>query len=346
MLRGVTPPDRPTIRLSSPGDMAIAIPMLLGYHPEESLVVSCIRGPAVDLTMRFDLDDLPLAADLADELARRIEIARADVTFVAVFTDQRPGSGVLPYDALVEQLYADGRLRVADAVLVSGRRWWAYLCSDLACCPVGGRPLDDSSEVATSLSAAFALAGSSVLAGRDELARSIGFDVSLDAAAADRRLRRAAKRATALAQPQRLAELRTLVDTLVERFDDPRAEATDAEVASLAGLLHDVTARDDLLVQAVSPPRRAAILRVLRVAVRCIPPPHDAPLCTALAWFSYADGDGTTANIALDRALASTPDYSLALLIEASLERQVPPHALVEVMEGAARDTGAWDAAG
>jgi hypothetical protein len=85
---------------------------------------------------------------------------------------------------------------------------------------------------------------------------------------------------------------------------------------------------------------------VLRAAVRRTPPPHDAPLCTALAWFSYADGDGTMANLALDRALGSDPDYSLGLLIEASLERQLPPDALVEVIEGAMRDLDAWDAAG
>jgi hypothetical protein len=326
--------------------MAIAIPMLLGYHPDESLVVSCIRGPAVDLTMRFDLDALPVAEELADELANRIRIATADATFIAVFTSEAPVSGLLPYDGLIEQLYADPRLFVVDALLVSGRRWWSYLCSDPACCPAVGRPLDDSSEVATSLSAAFALSGSSVLAGRNELASSIAFDVSLDAAAATRRVRSAARRAAALEPVKCRDALRTLLDTLVDRLEDPRAEATDAEIASLAGLLHDVTARDELLVQAVPPLRREGVLRVLRAAVRRTPPPHDAPLCTALAWFSYADGDGTMANLALDRALGSDPDYSLGLLIEASLERQLPPDALVEVIEGAMRDLDAWDAAG
>ena len=326
--------------------MAIAIPMLLGYHPEESLVVSCLRGPAVDLTMRFDLDDLPSPEDFADELADRIKVAKADVTIVAVFSDETLLSGALPHAALIDDMYADGRLRIVEAVFVSGRRWWSYLCPDPVCCPPDGRPLDESSEVATSLSAAFALSGSGVLADRDALVRSIGFDDSLDAPAIDRRVRNAARRAVAMDQTSRLEELRTVVDTLAERFADPRAEATDVEIAALAGLLHDVTARDELLVQAVPPRRREALLRVLRVAVRCVPPPHDAPLCTALAWFSYADGDGTTANIALDRALDSDPEYSLALLIEASLERQLPPATLVEVMRGAARDLDARDAAG
>lgn len=342
----MTRPTTPTIRLSSPGDMAIAIPMLLGYHPQESLVVSCVCGSAVGLTLRFDLDDLAAVDDFAAELAERIELANADVTFVAVFSSTRPSSGPLPYAAVVEELYADHRLRVVEAVFVSGRRWWSYLCPDPACCPPAGRPLDDSSEVATSLTAAFALAGSGVLAGREELVGSLAVDPALDVAAARRRLGTAKRRVIGMDGAQRLAEIRSLVDELATRFADPRAAATEAEIASLAALLHDVTARDELLVQAVPPQRRETILRVLRAVVRRVPPPRDAPICTALAWFAYADGDGTTANIALDRALQSDPEYSLALLIEASLERQLPPGALVEVMKGAARDIDARDAAG
>jgi hypothetical protein len=65
-----------------------------------------------------------------------------------------------------------------------------------------------------------------------------------------------------------------------------------------------------------------------------------------LAWFAYAGGDGTLANIALARALRSDPDYSLARLVETSLDHQLPPSVLDEVVRGAARDIEARDAAG
>jgi hypothetical protein len=326
--------------------MAMAMPMLLGYHPEESLVVSCLKGSAVDLTMRFDLADLPAPDIFAVELADRIRVSGADVTFVAVFTDECPDHAALPHAAYIDDLYADPRLRIVDAVLVSGRRWWSYLCPDPVCCPPTGRPLDDGSEVATSLGAAFALTGAGVLADRAALVSSLGIDPDLDVPAARKRVGAARRRAAVLEPAQRLSEVRTLVEELVERFGDPRADLSDAEVASLAGLMHDVVARDEILVQAVPPYRRERILRVLRAAARRVPAPHDAPVCTALAWFAYADGDGTTANIALDRALDSDPEYSLAHLIGASLDRQLPPAALVEVIEGAVRDFDARDAAG
>ncbi len=326
--------------------MAIAIPMLLGFHPEESLVVSCLKGAAVDLTMRFDLADLSDPEAFADELDDRIRCSAADVAFMAVFAEAAPASDGLPYGDLVDVLYADPRLRIVEAVLVSGRRWWSYLCDDPMCCPAAGRPLDETSDVATALSAAFALAGSRVLAGRGALVDLIAVDPAIEVDAADRELAAARRRVAAMQPAERVSSMRALVDRLVDRLADPRAAVTDSEVAELAALFHDVSARDDVLVQAVPPARRDGILRLLRTAVRRVPPPHDAPLCTALAWFAYADGDGTSANIALDRALDSDAEYSLALLIEASLERQLPPAALVEVMEGAARVLNARDAAG
>jgi len=205
--------------------MAIAIPMLLGYHPEESLVVSCLRGAAVDLTMRFDLAALPSPDEFADELAERIGAAKADLTIVAVFTDARPTHGLLPRTGLIEDLYGDERLRIVEAVLVSRRRWWSYLCADPVCCPPNGRPLDDSSEVATSLSAAFALNGSGVLADREALVNAIAFDGALDASGVE--IDDAARAAVAEldADRVRVGEDRTAVG--LQRF----GESSDARVA-------------------------------------------------------------------------------------------------------------------
>ena len=55
---------------------------------------------------------------------------------------------------------------------------------------------------------------------------------------------------------------------------------------------------------------------------------------------------GVITNVALDRALATDPDYSLALLTADALQRQVPPWVLEEVMRGAARDLRGRSAAG
>jgi hypothetical protein len=62
--------------------------------------------------------------------------------------------------------------------------------------------------------------------------------------------------------------------------------------------------------------------------------PDDAPVCTLLAWTAYARGEGALANVALDRALAGRPDYSLALLLRAALDGGVHPDEVRSLARG------------
>ncbi|HVE74303.1 MAG TPA: DUF4192 family protein, partial [Mycobacteriales bacterium] len=72
--------------------------------------------------------------------------------------------------------------------------------------------------------------------------------------------------------------------------------------------------------------RRGDALRSLLTDLcRATVPPYDAPVCTLLGWVGYAAGEGAVANVAVDRALASEPTYSLALLLREFLHHQVPP---------------------
>ena len=49
--------------LTSPHDLLAAIPFLIGYHPEDSLVVVSIKDNAVGMAMRIDYPtDLPEGA--------------------------------------------------------------------------------------------------------------------------------------------------------------------------------------------------------------------------------------------------------------------------------------------
>ena len=58
---------------------------------------------------------------------------------------------------------------------------------------------------------------------------------------------------------------------------------------------------------------------------------------TLLAWSAYLRGDGLTANLALDRALAADPGYRLAGLLAEAYARGVAPESLDEaVRRGAA----------
>ena len=59
----------PTLRVRGPGDLAQAIPYLLGFHPEQSLVLVGLDRHMVTVTARFDLADVARAGLLRDSVA-------------------------------------------------------------------------------------------------------------------------------------------------------------------------------------------------------------------------------------------------------------------------------------
>ena len=65
--------------------------------------------------------------------------------------------------------------------------------------------------------------------------------------------------------------------------------------------------------------------RLLEAVARQTPAGYDAPVCTVLAWVTYCDGAGTITSIALERALLSDPDYSMAQLLQHALSNALPP---------------------
>jgi Domain of unknown function (DUF4192) len=261
----------------------------------------------------------------------------ANGVYLLIVTDALPVVGELPHRDLVDAVIDRLGLAVLDVVLVADDRWWSYRCQDPACCPPAGRAIDPHSRGATAVAAAYAFAGHGVLADRDAVVRSIGYDGG-DEAAMNRLVAGALRRQGEQRQSARRAAVRGLLQQLTAALVDPRGSVDEQDAAELAALCHDPIVRDEVLVRAVDSSCRAELLPVLRAVARRVPPPHDAPICATLAWVAYAGGDGAIANVALDRALSTDPDYSLALLIADALDRQIAPAVLEEVMRAAARD--------
>jgi hypothetical protein len=97
----------------------------------------------------------------------------------------------------------------------------------------------------------------------------------------------------------------------------------DEDAAALAVALHDVAVRDEVATWALE--RSDGLLALLEQVARRTAPPSDAPVCTLLAWVAYARGDGARANVALDRALRTDPEHSLALLLRRALDSGITP---------------------
>jgi hypothetical protein len=77
----------------------------------------------------------------------------------------------------------------------------------------------------------------------------------------------------------------------------------------------------------MDPGFRAAHLRLWTDVVRRATPAYLPAPASLLAFTAWQSGEGALANIAIDRALAADPGYSLAQLLREIMDAGVPPSA-------------------
>jgi hypothetical protein len=308
-----------TLRLQSPADVVSAIPYLIGFHPTDSVVVLACDGARSAYAVRLDVT----AQDaLLEHIALLVAGRRpAEVILAGYGTEER----VTPMVERVRDRLAAHGVRLRESLRVDKDRYWSYLCSDPACCPPEGTYVN----VSMSPIAAAAIAGGMVaLPDRHELERMLA-PVGGDAPrrAADRAERRLAAWAEADADsvPARIvAEGVPLVRTLIERACAGSPLPADEEVAWLGLLLASLRVRDEAWVRMNEPDLQVHIGLWRHVLTRVTEPYAAAPACL-LSFAAWRTGDGALANIALDRALAADPHYSMARLLQELFISGLPP---------------------
>lgn len=325
------PTPAPAVRLRTPAQIVAAVPYLVGFHPSESVVAIGLGSAAsrVCLTMRVDLVPPADAVPLADTLVTHLEQAGAGGMFVLVFTE---GPGDPPSPDLVQSIGTSAEaagIEVKDALWVRAGRWRSYRCRRPECCPAEGTPVDPG-EV-SELAAASAWMGDVVHRSREDLERSLRPVGFLRRAALDQSFdcvsRRLAGELSEHGWDAVAAESRELLRVAVEARAEASVELSHAEVARLALGLADVLVRDHAL-QWVGTELDHAAESLWVELLRKATPPYDAAPATLLAVHAYLRGNGAYARIALERALASDPGYSFAVLLSEGLDRAVPPQAL------------------
>ncbi|WP_068277289.1 DUF4192 domain-containing protein [Aldersonia kunmingensis] len=358
------PTARPPLRISDPGDLLAAIPAMLGFRPERSVVLVCLGGPtgtALGAVMRHDLiappGDSAIEPGLTAEMAAAIEqfaivCARERATSViAVVVDQDAdcrdchwctGDGTAECAAMSRApLHTAVVEAVARAVgkhgcaligahvtceIATGSPWWSLLDD-----PRNGLvPDPDVSPVTT----AHVLEGRQIRASRTELA---------DLLTGDRARRREVARAlpeVRAAQAERFGGQRTgrsftarkklefvlfEVDNLASG-EEPSARA----FAALALALEHRIVRDAVMALAVGEKDLAAEALWLAMT-RVLPHPERADAATLLGFSAYVRGDGPLAGIAFEAALTADPEHRLAWMLDSALQGGIRPEAMREL---------------
>jgi hypothetical protein len=329
----------PVVRLSTPGELAAAVPVLLGFRPRESLVMVALGGDRlrVGLVQRVDLADLRLDTAAVARLVRNVRSSAAAAVVAVVVTDaaldlaagQRPGGDVA--DA-VRGACAEAGVALVDLLAVCGDRWVSYLCDDPTCCPPEGTPV--AAAGSTALEAAAVVAGQVIRPDRAAVLAQVAPVGYLALEAVEQALGRVA------ADPGATSTGEAAV-RLVEAALAAPPEAGPRDVDLLARLLLAVAqppVRDRLLGRCVGPAAEEAHALWLELTRRA-PADLVAAPATLLAVSAYAAGDGLLARAALDRVLAADPEHVLARCLDALLQAAVAPGAL-----RAALARGGWGA--
>lgn len=350
-----SPDEEVVVRLSGPQDLVASLPSMLGFVPDESLVViamhrrggrSRVGGMArVDLVAEAAASERPeIDRVLVAAVRQRLERAAPDSLVVVVVAEAAP-DGPLPYTALVEAVTASfGELGVP----VTGTFWAARIaegapwrCYDTCGCT--GTLSDPTGTLAAAETAA---AGRVTYASRDE-AEAV---LSPDPAARGARRRELVDEAHQAALTDRelsgLAAARRDLDAVRHAAAEVGRGVVlaEEEIARLAVALCDPRVRDVCLGfaaghdAAVEPAHAEQLWTVL---VRAVPAPEVAEPATLLAFATLDHGGGATLTTALVRAMDADPGHQLSRLLGSIVAAGIDPADVREMVAGAAAESAA-----
>ena len=315
------------------GFLAI-IPHLLGFHPSRSMVVIGLDAPRgrVKLAFRYDLPDPPDAARSREIADHATGVLRKRRITTAIAAGYGAGTLVTPVaESLRAALHSAG-IMLRDLLRVEDGRYWSYVCQDPGCCPPDGVPFDGLAHPAA---AALDAAGLTARPDRASLACTLaplaGPAAESMMQATERALRRAegliatAPRDTDATRPV-IDAGRAAVREAIGTYRGGGQITDDDQLAWLAVTLADLRVRDDAWAR-MDPRHRAAHQRLWTDVARRATEPYVPAPASLLAFTAWQSGEGALANIAIERALAADPGYSMAHLLGQAVDAGLPPSA-------------------
>ena len=325
-------PQNSQFRADSPAALLAVVPQLLGFVPETSLVVIGIEPPGrVKVTLRYDLPDPPGAGVAADVAAHAVGVISAQEITTMVTVGYGPETLVDMVATALQAAAREAGIELGEFLRVDDGRYWSYTCDDDVCCPAAGVPFDASAPSATGAGTA-----TQVLPDRAAVAARVAPLGGLTAESMRQATRRAERHVTRLLakarKSGRLGAVRHLiaseglatVSAMITTYRAGGRYGADYQLARMMVALRDLRVRDDAWAR-MDPAHRDAHRRLWIDVTRRAQPGYVAAPAALLAFVAWQCGDGALANVALDRALADDPRYSMALLLRQVITAGAPP---------------------
>ncbi|SEH83974.1 protein of unknown function [Mycolicibacterium rutilum] len=323
----MTTSHSPDFQLNRPGVLIAALPAVLGFVPENSLVLLTVDRGTLGCVMRVDLPgELDDIDDCIDHVAEVAAAAGPD-SAIGVIVDDRGLDCPSCADehrelaaTLAERLAEWGvellAAHVVDQVAAGGR----WRCADG--CGEGGVIEDPS---ASPLAMAAVLDGRRLYARRADLQQVIAVtDPARTAAVADM---------IDVTGPDRSdADARADIEAAIEaagRVADGHP-LPDKDVARLGTALTDLQVRDTLYALAVGESAGQAESLWAELSRR-LPEPWRVEALTLLAFSAYTRGDGPLAGVSLEAALRCDGTHRMAGMLDRALQAGLRPERIREL---------------
>jgi hypothetical protein len=323
--------QRPDFELNRPGAMIAALPAVLGFVPEKSLVLISIDDGELGSVMRVDLSEA-----LPDRLGPLAEVASAagPEAAIAVIVDA-DGAGcpmcnedyrdlcATLTDELAQRDIVVWAAHVVDRVAAGGR----WHCVDG--CGAGG-VIDDPSS--SPLAVAAVLDGRRLYARRADLQAVVAVDERAGSAVLAGLIgEHAATREAAHGADPAACVRRDVEDAMAAAGRvGAGQQLSDAELARLACALDDVEVRDTLYALAVGQSAGEAE-SLWALLSRSLPTPWRVEALVLVAFSAYVRGDGPLAGVALEAALRCQPEHRMAGMLDTALQSGLRPEHIREL---------------
>ncbi|WP_428935540.1 DUF4192 family protein [Streptomyces sp. ACT015] len=352
------------VTLRTPAELADALPYLLGYRPEDSIVLVALEGDEgggrfggrARLGIPTSPDDWRSAADqLVRGLVKGSERRGVRPRQLVIYLCQEPARGqtgqevmrrLIPLAEELRNACGDLRVSVVEALCISDARFWSYSCGNPPCCPPEGLPMGLPGT--SVLAAAATYAGLQVRGTLRELrarlqpwesAAVLEQETALDKAAMalipkildDTDRVGVAEKTLELAERvmRRLAEARPVSGILPADLRDDDLIGHDEAAALILGL-QDRGTRDHA-AEWMEGDEAGPALRLWRaLARRCVGPygDHAAAPLTLAGWVAWSTGDELEAREAFAMALGVDPEYLFARLLHQACNEGLDPESV------------------
>lgn len=319
-LCGMTTPQHApkTLKARTPEDLLAMVPYILGFRPDQSLVMLTFGSSGPSFHARVDLPHDPAefgdVVELLVEPARRHRVERV----VVIGYSDDPELCEEALDLMGITMLTEG-IEVVELLRVTGNRWLSLMDPQRPSWRRGadeGVEFDDRTHPFTVQGV---IDGRVTLNSREELADSlVGTDLEAVEAVA------AAVKTWGSTDPgERAIEALWVQDTVARHIAEGTMPTTD-EVGRLLVACQDLPLRDVAwgLMSRETGEQHVALWRGI---LRRTPTEMQAAPASLLGFAAWLAGHGALAWCAVDRAALADPDYSMAALLGDVLDRALPP---------------------